>query len=227
MAITRGQESVFHCFGYHPFLHGVEHLDAVDGALARLDDALDGKLGVVPVGLGETGLHRLPPDAEKATQIQDALFEGQVRMAMERDIPLVLHVVGRHGRVLEVLREAGWRGSGMIHSYSGSKEVAQEYIRLGFHLSFSGSVCRPAAKKVREAVAVVPVERILVETDYPDQAPAKQSGSLNQLTGLWTVLEEVASLRKVERAELARRVEENTEALFRLDTKHALGNSAA
>ena len=115
----------------------------------------------------------------------------------------------------------------MVHSFSGSKESAMDYIRLGFHLSFSGGICRPGARKVRGAVAAIPSDRLVVETDYPDQAPSPSSDPLNQLTELWSVVEQVALLRGEKVSDVIRQVTENTTTLFRLDTSHSLGNSSA
>jgi TatD DNase family protein len=91
----------------------------------------------------------------------------------------VLHVVRRDGALLDALRpHAPLRG--MVHAFTGGPELAREYVALGLHLSFGGGLTRPNARRARDAAALVPAERVLIETDAPDQTPRGASSPRNE-----------------------------------------------
>lgn len=123
--------------------------------------------------LGETGLDArfVPRDS---LEVQLEAFREQVAIARAHDVPLILHVLGRgtHLRAIEWLERDGVpRRGGVVHSFSGSAETVPQWLALGFAISFSGSVVRPAAERAQRAAAAVPLDRLLIETDSPDLAP--------------------------------------------------------
>ncbi|MBK6942299.1 MAG: TatD family hydrolase [Planctomycetes bacterium] len=159
--------------GLHPMVVGRLASDA-----RALREQLDGLAAEftgngAAVALGETGLDTHFVDAS-TLDVQTQVFREQLALARSLDVPIVLHVLGRgtHSRVLETLSADGLpaRG-GMVHSFSGSAEVAGHYLRLGLCCSFAGAVARPTAAKVHAACRAVPEDRLLIETDAPDQAP--------------------------------------------------------
>jgi TatD DNase family protein len=217
-ALAVAHPDVVVTFGLHPWLVAG---DAPDTPLApwleKLARALDGGLGVRPVALGELGLDRGPRVEAGALERQREALRAQLAMARERDLPVVLHVVRAHGQVLEVLRSDGLPDAGgMVHGFTGAPEVAAEYVALGLFVSFGGAVTRPRAKKARRAAAEVPAERLLLETDSPDQPPHERAGARNEPAFLVDIAAAVAHLRGQPAQQVAEGAAANARRLFRL-----------
>lgn len=170
--------------GWHP-----EHLEALahDGARGDGHDDASGDGSVAfdrealvtqivcgtrehgAIAIGECGLDRRV-EARVSLERQREVLDAHVEAAKRTGLPLVLHVVRRDGALLDALRPyAPLRG--MVHAFTGGAELAREYVALGLHVSFGGGLTRPNARKARDAAAVVPAERVLIETDAPDQPP--------------------------------------------------------
>jgi TatD DNase family protein len=105
-----------------------------------------------------------------------------------------LHVLRAHGPALEILASAPPR-AGVLHSCSASSEVTRRYLKLGLSISFAGSVTRARARKVRDALKVVPRERLLVETDAPDQTPDARRPAPNEPAFLVEIVAAIAQIR--------------------------------
>jgi len=130
------------------------------------------------VAIGECGLDRRV-EARLSLERQREVLDAHVEAAKRTELPIVLHVVRRDGALLDALRpHAPLRG--MVHAFTGGPELAREYVALGLHLSFGGGLTRPNARRVRDAAAVVPAERVLLETDAPDQTPHGAPRSRNE-----------------------------------------------
>ncbi len=194
-----------YCVGVHP-----QWLQEDERDPAAIEAALRADPGAV--GVGETGLDaRVDVPAER----QRAVFEAHLRAAAARSLPVVLHVVGRHGAALAILeRHAPLRG--MVHGFSGAPEVARRYLALGLHLSFGGLVTRPRALKARAAATAVPLERLLVETDSPSAPPDGAFAERNEPSLLPLVVEALAALRGETSELVGERTEANARALFGL-----------
>jgi len=168
-----------------------------------------------PVALGEMGLDHhssFPPHTHSS---QEKSFVAQLAMAHLFDLPIVLHVVRAHGRCLDILRDMGVPHSGgMVHSFSGSPEVAKRYVDLGLHISFSGNLTKPHHKKARIAATSVPLDRILVETDSPDQLPKGRMSEQNEPAFLVDVIEALSVLRGELSLDVAAQTEQNARKLF-------------
>ena len=150
------------------------------------------------VAIGECGW-------DAAAPLNDASVDAQIELARARDVPVILHVVGRHGHALERLRRHG-TVRGVVHAYSGSAELVRSYVALGLHVSIGPSVLRERARRVRAAARAIPRERLLIETDAPDQT--------GEPADLSRVARAVAELRDVSVSELAESTFANAEALF-------------
>lgn len=165
--------------------------------------------------LGETGLDArfVPRDS---IERQLVVFREQLALARAIDVPVILHVLGRgtHLRALDAMRSDGVpRRGGVVHSYSGSAELAVEYLALGLSISFSASVCRITADRAHRAAASVPLERLLVETDSPDLAPPGRDRR-NEPAALLDVAEAMAKIRGVDRESILAATASNAHALF-------------
>lgn len=124
------------------------------------------------VALGECGLDGLRTD-EAPAALQEELFEDQLKLACELEFPVVLHQVRARAEFLRCLSRVGLpRAGAVVHGFSGDRAWAQELVKRGCFLGVGPSVTRSQRRKLREALASVPLRTLLVETDAPDQAPA-------------------------------------------------------
>jgi TatD DNase family protein len=169
------------------------------------------------VAVGETGLDYYYDHSPRETQIE--AFRGHVRLARRLGKPVVCHVRDAHADTLAVLREEGAsQVGGVIHCFTGNADDARAYVDLGLHISFSGIVTfkGASAQPIREAVRVVPMDRILVETDAPYLAPVPLRGKRNEPAFVVHTAEVVAREKGVPAAELAAAIVANAYALFQL-----------
>lgn len=196
--------------GLHPC--ALEALPEAEDAtlLLRLEARLAAR---GPAAVGECGLDgRLEPRVPWARQ--EATLRAQLALARRFDLPLIVHCVRAHPRLQALLREEPLPSRGLvIHGFSGSAELARWYVRRGVDLSFSGAVCAPAARRALEALREVPAERLLVETDAPDQAPHPAQGR-NEPALLPRVVEAVARARGADIATVATVTADNARRLF-------------
>lgn len=170
--------------------------------------------------VGECGLDKpLARRSGPTLEEQAAVLRRHVEWARVLQVPLVLHVVGAHGLALDVVGEDGpLAAGGVVHAYSGAAELVDRYARLGFSFGFGGAVLRPAAKKAKAALLEVAPERLLIETDAPDQCPSEfeplRVKGRNEPAALRPIAEGIARLRGVSVEELAKITTENALRLF-------------
>jgi TatD DNase family protein len=201
-------------FGIHPQLVAELSAPALDEMLGALERELSRHR---PVALGETGLDRLSPATKAAIDLQLAAFREQLRLARRFELPVVLHLLRADEAALKVLSEEPLPAAGgVVHSFSGSAELARKLVGLGLHLSFSGPLTFPQSRRLREAAAAVPLERLLVETDAPDQTPEPHRGEKNRPALLPYVVRALAAVRGLSFEEVARLTADNTRRLFGL-----------
>jgi TatD DNase family protein len=165
------------------------------------------------VAIGEIGLDYHYDIIDK--EVQAKFFEAQLELAEKLSLPVVIHTRDAMGDTLEILsRHPNVRG--VMHSFSGSAEVALELTKKGWYISFSGPVTYKNAVKVKEAAAVVPADRILIETDCPYLPPVPHRGELNYSGYMKHTAEAVADIREVSLDEIARITWKNACRLFGL-----------
>lgn len=165
------------------------------------------------VAIGEIGLDYHYPDTNK--ELQFAYFEAQMQMAERLDLPVVIHDRESHADVLEIMKKHP-RVRGVLHSYSGSAEMALEVIRLGYMISFSGTLTFTNAKKPREVAACVPRDKVLIETDCPYLAPHPKRGTLNHSGNLEYTNATLASVWGITPEECAVITAENARRFFNI-----------
>lgn len=148
---------------------------------------------------------------DKAMEMR--VFERQLKLAEQLALPVIVHDRDAHGDIFEtVLRFPKVRG--VMHSFSGSPELAREYAKRGWYVSFSGTLTFKNAQRVREAASAVPRDRLLVETDCPYLAPHPHRGELNHSGLLVRTVEALAELWKCSPQEAADTTRKNAENLF-------------
>ena len=163
------------------------------------------------VALGEIGLdyHYDTPLPEK----QKILFEWQMQIASETGKLVIIHDRDAHGDTMEIIRK--YRGvKGVLHSFSGSPEMAKELIDLGYYISFSGVLTFKNARKLPEVASMVPDDRMLIETDCPYLAPHPKRGERNNSSLLTFVVDKLAELRGVSAEKIIELTGENAEKFF-------------
>jgi TatD DNase family protein len=209
LAGRHGDVRVVAAVGIHPH-HASSGDDTAFADLARLAR----EPGVVAVG--ETGLDFhydfSPPDAQRAA------FARTIALARETGLPLVVHVREAQREAADILRtEDAAAVGGVIHCFTGDAGDARRYLDLGFHVSVSGIVTFRNAQAIRDAVAVVPRDRLLIETDAPYLAPVPYRGKRNEPAWVVRVAETVAVVWGLPLAEVAAATTANARRLFGLD----------
>jgi TatD DNase family protein len=203
-AVERG---LFPAYGLHPLFlseHNVEHLDELEQWIAREK----------PVAVGECGLDFYVPDLDADTQ--RTYFERQLKMAHEYDLPVILHARRALDDVTAAIRRVG-NLRGVVHSFSGSVAQARQLWKLGFHIGIGGPVTYERAHRLRNIVATMPLEFLLLETDSPDQPLHGFQGKRNEPARLVDICETIATLRGVGSEEIANATSRNCEKLFGLN----------
>lgn len=210
--LVQREDGLYAAFGLHPVYllqHRPEHLSELRNWLHRLADH--------PrcCAVGEIGLDYFLEQLDRTAQ--QALFEAQLQLAAEFELPALIHVRRAHAATIATLKRARLTRGGIIHAFAGSVEEAREYLKLGFKLGLGGAPTWPQAKRLRQVVGQLPLEAIVLETDAPDMAPAmhpKQRNSPEHLPAICTAL---AELMAITPAELAAASSRNAAELFGWD----------
>jgi TatD DNase family protein len=163
--------------------------------------------------IGETGLDyfRTPPELRKR---QQESFKWHIELAKKHNKALVIHDRDSHDDVLSVLLEVGAPEKTIFHCYSGDLEMAKICVDRGYILSFAGTLTFKNAPQLREAVKIVPIDQLLVETDAPFLAPTPHRGALNTPAQIANIVRAMADERSVSDAELATALSKNAERIF-------------
>jgi TatD DNase family protein len=198
--------------GIHPQL--LPELDPADDErhLARLDELLGRG---VAIAVGECGLDG-PTEAKAPMERQLRVFDAHVALARKHGLPLLVHCYRAHPHLQRYLKEHPIPEAGLLmHSYSGSGDLTPFYVRAGCHFSFAGPISFPEVRRALDALAKVPLDRLLVETDAPDQAPHPHRGQRNEPAWLPLVIDGLARGLGKSREEVAALTVENTRRFFR------------
>jgi len=165
------------------------------------------------VAVGEIGLDFYVPGIDVARQ--EWFFVEQMKLAREFDLPVILHVRRAVDQILKQLRRFRVRG-GVAHAFNGSRQQADEFIKLGFKLGFGGAMTYAGSTRIRALAAELPLDAIVLETDAPDIPPGWLGGGRNSPAELPRIAAELAGLRGLPVAELIGQTGLNARAVFRL-----------
>ena len=169
------------------------------------------------VAIGEIGLDYHYDDVPR--EIQQHWFDRQMALADELGKPVVIHEREAHGDGMEIVRKWANKVPGVFHCFSGSAEMAQELVRLGWYVSFTGVVTFKNARRALEAIAAVPMDRIMIETDCPYLAPVPYRGKRNHSGYVPKVAEKIAEIKGLSTEEVAAITMENGKRFFRIPTE--------
>jgi TatD DNase family protein len=163
--------------------------------------------------IGETGLDyfRTPPELRS---VQQDSFKWHIELAKKTGKALVIHDRDSHEDVLSILLEVGAPEKTIFHCFSGDEVMAKTCIERGYILSFAGTLTFKNAPALREAVKLVPIDQLLVETDSPFLSPMPHRGALNTPANIATIVRAMAAERNQDLGELANALGENSERIF-------------
>lgn len=201
--------------GIHP--HDVVSYDSMNDTLDELRSLL---LHKKVKALGEIGLD-YHYDAEYKEE-QKKWFRAQMELAESLDMPVIIHDREAHGDCMDIIREFP-NVRGILHSFSGSTEMAKELLKRGWYLSFSGVITFKNASRVLETVKSIPKDRILIETDCPYLAPVPMRGKLNHSGYLKYTAMAAAQIRQEAYDEFCYTTFKNTAEIYDIEIPHDLG----
>ena len=189
IALAEKYDGVYAVVGFYPH-------DCID---IKDDDAAEKELREMlkhpkVVGIGEIGLDYHYDYTPR--EMQKIWFEKQLCIAEELDVPVVIHDREAHGDIVEILKRHP-KAKGMLHSFSGSKETAEELLELGWYISISGVVTFKNAVKMLDVVKVVPNDKLLIETDSPYLAPVPNRGKVNNSANLVYTAGKIAEIKGI------------------------------
>ena len=196
-------------FGLHPVYlenHRPEDLRELADWLTRL--AGHRQLCAV----GEIGLDYFIETLDR--ERQQALFDAQLQLAVDFNLPALIHVRRSHAAVIATLKRFRLKHAGIIHAFAGSKEEAREYIKLGFKLGLGGAATWPQALRMHRVLADLPLESVVLETDSPDMAPAMFPGQRNSPAHLPAICAALAQIMAISPEQLAAASTANACELF-------------
>jgi len=208
-ALALAHPNLWATVGVHPDSEGVQE--------PLLADLL--QLGSLPrvVGIGETGLdyYRLNGRSMADMAWQRERFRVHIRAARQLQKPLVIHTRQAAQDTLAILREEGEDGAGgVFHCFTEDQDVARQALDLGFYISFSGILTFKSAQNLRDVAALVPLDRLLIETDSPYLAPMPHRGKTNSPAYVPLVAAQLAQVKKLSINEVAKATSENFSRLF-------------
>jgi TatD DNase family protein len=199
---------IYAAVGIHPH----DAAEAGPGYLEELE-----KMAAHPrvVAIGEIGLDYYRDLSPRP--VQRKVFTEQMALAKKLQKPIIIHDRDAHGELMDILRkERLGPAGGVMHCYSGSREMARECLAMGFYISIAGPVTFSNAARLKEVAAGIPPDRLLIETDAPYLTPAPYRGKRNEPAHVLYTAQEVARLRGMETEDLAKMCTGNGRKLFRI-----------
>ncbi|MCM1114802.1 MAG: TatD family hydrolase [Clostridium sp.] len=164
------------------------------------------------VAIGEIGLDYHWMSSSK--EVQKDFFEAQIELAKEMDLPVIVHDREAHGDTLEILKRT--KPKGVVHCFSGSKEMAKEIIKLGMYIGLNGVVTFNNARKSLEVAKEIPIDKLVLETDCPYLAPVPHRGKRNDSSLIPFVAEKIGELLNISAQELLDITNHNAKRLYNL-----------
>lgn len=162
------------------------------------------------VAIGEIGLDYYWTDDNKPEQKE--IFKAQLELANELSLPVIVHDRDAHADTLEILKE--YKPKGVIHSFSGSEEMAREIIKLGLYIGVGGVITFKNAKKLPDVVKEIPIDKLLLETDAPYLTPVPYRSKMNHSGMIYLVAQKIAEIRNTQTNEILNQTFSNAKALF-------------
>lgn len=204
--LAKEYENIYAVVGVHPH-------DAQDVSEDYLEELKELSQEEKVVAIGEIGLDFYYDNSPR--DIQRKVFLDQLELARQLDLPVVIHTRDANQETFEILKEAQAKGTrGVLHCYSGSPEMALEYIKLGYYISLGGPVTFKKARVPKEVAKVVPLDKLLIETDCPYLTPEPFRGRRNEPKYVAYTAEVIAEIKGISIEELVEATSRNTKNVF-------------
>lgn len=209
MKLIEDYDFLYAVIGWHP----VDAIDCTEEDLQWIE-ALAKHPKVV--GIGETGLDYYWDKSPK--EIQEYWFRKQIHLAQKLQLPIIIHNREATADVVRILQEENAASvGGIMHSFSGSVETANECIKMNFMIGLGGPVTFKNARQPKEVATEIPLQYLLIETDAPYLTPHPYRGKRNEPSYVPLVAEEIARLKELPVEEVARKTTENAKRFFKID----------
>ncbi len=211
LKIANDHDNVWCSIGTHPHDAGLEAEKSFSQSqIVELATANDNVIAI-----GETGLDYFYDNSPREEQQKS--FRKHIRACIEADIPMIVHTRDADEDTAKIMKEegAGTRLSGVMHCFSSTKRLAEQSLDMGFYISFSGIITFKKADELRKTARIVPLDRVLVETDAPFLAPVPYRGKVNEPAYVANTGEFLADLYGISKEEFARITTDNFFRLFK------------
>lgn len=203
--LAKANDYIYFAAGFHPEnLEGftIQDLEEIE-KLAKEEKC---------VAIGEIGLDYHWMASSKEKQIE--FFEQQIELAKKLNLPIIVHDREAHGDTMDILRKT--KPQGVLHCFSGSKEMARELVKQGMYIGLNGVATFKNARKSLEVVKEIPIERLVLETDCPYLAPEPNRGKRNDSSYIPFIAEKIGETLNMEAQEILNITAENAKKLYNL-----------
>lgn len=208
VSLSEKYDNIYAAVGVHP--HSAKEMDE---STIEILKSFTNREKVIAIG--EIGLDYYYDNSPR--DIQQKRFIEQLNLAKEVDLPVIIHTREATKDTFHILKEAqDGNLEGVMHCFSGSVEMAMEYIKLGFYISLAGPVTFKNARVSKEVAKAVPLDKLMIETDAPYLTPEPYRGKRNEPFYVRYVAGTIAELRGISFEEVAKQTSENTKKLFRI-----------
>ncbi len=207
VSISKQYNNVFATAGLHPAYidqHTNQHLDLLEAALQTTDC----------VAVGECGLDKFIKDTNYKKQHR--FFVAQIELAARFKLPLIIHARKAVEDVTLTVKSATANTTGVIHSYNGSLQQAQQLIDLGYLLSFGGAITYDRAHRLKKLIKSLPISAMMIETDAPDQPGQSRSGQRNEPAYITEVVQQISAIKDISPSSVIEASNANARQLFKL-----------
>ncbi len=206
--LSKKFDNVYSTVGVHP--HNVKGMS--EKTIVELKKIVCKKEGKI-VAIGEIGLDYHYDFSPKEEQIK--WFKKQIELAKQLKLPIVVHAREADQAVYDIIKESGIN-KGVLHCFSGSKELGDEYIKLGFKLGIGGVITFKNAKNIKRVVEEIDIKHLVIETDAPYLTPIPFRGERNESKYLKYVCEKIGEIKNISPEEVAKKTYENSLKVFNI-----------
>ena len=207
--IAKNNDFVYYAAGLHP--GNVDELDS-HTLPEIIDDVRNHAQDKKCVGIGEIGLDYYW--TQDNIPLQKQVFCEQLKLSFELSKPVIVHDRDAHGDTLELLKK--YRPKGVVHSFSGSSEMAEEIFKLGMYIGISGVITFKNARKLPEVVQNMPLDRFLLETDAPYLTPVPYRSKINHSAMIYWSAQKIGEIRGISAEQVLKHALENTKKLYKI-----------
>lgn len=214
--LARKYKNIYASIGVHPHDVGKYKKERMKDELEKLIQS--NKV----VAIGECGLDYYRLEKEEDKEKQKEFFKIQLEIAYNKGVPLIIHCRDAFNDLLEILKDSKFKNpnskQGVTHCFSGNRQIARQFLELGFLISFTGSITytKPEGELLK-VVKEVPLEKIMIETDCPYLAPVPHRGERNEPLYVKYIAEKIAEVKGIDLEEVKRKTTENAKWLFGLE----------